>query len=61
MRGYPKHLNTRADYEYVRTHFPKEMWKEDFEESNYDEPSDGALGLAILVFFGIAFTLAYFF
>lgn len=30
MRGYPKHLNTRADYEYVRTHFPKEMWKEDF-------------------------------
>ena len=37
------------------------MWKEDFEESNYNEPSDGALGLAILVFFGIAVTLAYFF
>ena len=31
MRGYPSHLHTRADYEYVRTHFPKEMWKEDFE------------------------------
>lgn len=31
MRGYPKHLNTRTDYEYVRTHFSKEMWKADFE------------------------------
>lgn len=31
MRGYPKHLNERADYEYVRTHFPKAMWEKDFE------------------------------
>lgn len=30
MRGYPKHLNTRTDYEFVRTHFPKAMWKDDF-------------------------------
>lgn len=31
MRGYPKHLNTRTDYEFVRTHFPKAMWKDDFK------------------------------
>lgn len=30
MRGYPKHLNTREDYEYVRTHFPRVMWEDDF-------------------------------
>jgi len=26
MVGYPKHLNTKADYEYVRQHFPKREW-----------------------------------
>lgn len=30
MIGYPKHLNTKADYEYVRNNFPKEMWEKDF-------------------------------
>lgn len=31
MRNYPKHLNTKADYEYVRTHFPKNKWEKDFK------------------------------
>lgn len=31
MVGYPKHLNTREDYEYVRLNFPKEMWEKDFQ------------------------------
>jgi len=26
MKGFPKHLNTRADYEYVRDNFPAEQW-----------------------------------
>jgi hypothetical protein len=26
MRGFPKHLNTKADYEYVRTKFSEEQW-----------------------------------
>ncbi len=30
MIGYPKYLNTKADYEYVRNNFPKEMWEKDF-------------------------------
>ena len=30
MIGYPKHLNTKADYEYVRSNFPKEIWENDF-------------------------------
>lgn len=37
------------------------MWREDFEDVNYDEPTDGELGLTILIFFAISFTLAYFF
>ena len=32
MRGYPKHLNTKADYEYVIANFPKKKWRKDFEE-----------------------------
>lgn len=24
---FPPHLNTRADYEYIRKHFPKEQWQ----------------------------------
>lgn len=31
MRGYPKHLSTKADYEYVREHFSKEQWQADFQ------------------------------
>lgn len=26
MIGYPKNLNTREDYDYVRANFPKEQW-----------------------------------
>jgi len=26
MVGYPKHLNSRADYDYVRQNFPAEQW-----------------------------------
>lgn len=32
MIGYPKTLNTKEDYEFVRQNFPKEEWKEDFED-----------------------------
>jgi hypothetical protein len=38
MKGYPKHLNTKHDYDYVQTHFPKEnannpdeAWGKDFQ------------------------------
>ena len=31
MQGYPKHLNTKADYYYVKEHFPKEMWAKDWQ------------------------------
>ena len=31
MRGYPKYLNSREDYEYIRKNFPKEEWKKDFK------------------------------
>ena len=31
MRGFPKHLNTRADYEYVRINFPPEQWRPAFQ------------------------------
>lgn len=30
MKGYPKSLNTKADYEYVRTHFDRTYWEKDF-------------------------------
>lgn len=39
MKGYPKNLNSREDYEYVRTHYPKEMWKDTFQ-SLIDTSSD---------------------
>ena len=26
MQGFPKHLNNRNDYEYVRANFPTEQW-----------------------------------
>jgi predicted SAM-dependent methyltransferase len=31
MKGYPKHLNTKHDYEYVRKSFPKRKWEKDFQ------------------------------
>lgn len=39
MKGYPKHLNTKEDYEYVRHNFPKEVWEDDFKnllDTQYD-------------------------
>ena len=27
MKGFPKHLNSKADYEYIRNNFPDSMWK----------------------------------
>ena len=32
MRGYPKNLNTKKDYEYVRANFPAEEWKPDWQK-----------------------------
>lgn len=32
MKGYPKTLNTKADYLYVKDNFPKEMWERDFQD-----------------------------
>ncbi len=37
MRDYPKHLNSRADYEYVRAHFPHNKWAKDFRRLLADE------------------------
>lgn len=31
MKGYPKTLHTREDYEYVRINFPKSQWEKDFQ------------------------------
>lgn len=39
MIGYPKHLNTKFDYEFVRDNFPKEKWESDFQallDSQYE-------------------------
>lgn len=30
MKGYPKHLNTKADYIYVKENFKRELWEKDF-------------------------------
>jgi hypothetical protein len=30
MRGFPKYLNTKADYDYVKTHFPPEKRERNF-------------------------------
>lgn len=32
MRGYPKWLNNKADYEYVRANFSKAQWSKDFQK-----------------------------
>lgn len=29
MRGYPSHLNSKQDYEYVLANFPREKWEKD--------------------------------
>ena len=26
MKNFPKHLNSKADYEYIREHFPRAEW-----------------------------------
>lgn len=31
MKGYPKKLNTKADYEYVRKYFSEDQWKPDWQ------------------------------
>lgn len=31
MRGYPKTLNSKADYEFVRANFPAEQWVPDWQ------------------------------
>ncbi len=31
MIGYPKNLNTKEDYEYVRKNFPKDEWEPAFQ------------------------------
>lgn len=31
MKGYPKNLQTREDYEYVLANFSKDDWKQDFQ------------------------------
>ena len=31
MKGYPQHLNTKADYIYVKENFKKELWEKDFQ------------------------------
>lgn len=31
MKGFPKNLNTKHDYDYVRANFPPEMWIPEYE------------------------------
>ena len=32
IKGYPKHLNSKADYLYVKNIFPQEIWEKVFKE-----------------------------
>ena len=32
MKGFPKHLNSKADYEYIKANFPAEQWKPCWQE-----------------------------
>lgn len=32
MIGIPKHLNTREDYEFLKTNFPASVWKPRFQD-----------------------------
>lgn len=44
MVGYPKTLNTKDDYEFVKNNFPKDMWKDDFQDlldTRYDWFNEG--------------------
>ena len=31
MKGYPKHLNTKSDYIFVKNNFPKNQWAKDWQ------------------------------
>lgn len=31
MRGFPKHLNTKNDYLYIRTEYPADQWRPRFQ------------------------------
>ena len=31
MKGYPKNLNTKFDYLYVKENFKRELWEKDFQ------------------------------
>lgn len=54
MRGFPPHLNTKEDYEFVRNNFPREQWLPCFENlltSRKDwffvkELEDGEIGIS---------------
>lgn len=54
MKGYPKFLSTKADYEYVRSNFPKEAWAKDFQallDTQYEwmyvkDLEDGEIGMS---------------
>ncbi len=46
MVGYPKFLNTKEDYEFVRANFPKEKWKADFQsllDTRFDWFNEGEI------------------
>lgn len=48
MKGYPKNLNTKEDYEFVRNNFPKEEWAQDFQnllDTQYDWYFEKELGV----------------
>lgn len=32
MQGFPKHLNSKFDYDYIKINFPRESWTPFFEE-----------------------------
>lgn len=32
MVGFPKHLNSRADYDYVVANFPSKLWKPEMQK-----------------------------
>ena len=32
MKGFPKHLNSKADYEYIRSNFDESQWKPCWQE-----------------------------
>ena len=32
MKGFPKHLNTKQDYLYIKDNFPSDLWKPAWQE-----------------------------